>query len=76
MEKHLMDNYQKLKQYLQTKYDYHANIGRFNLGDREGLESEYKWRLLCDIMEYIDTIEMYHDIDMMFSEEPRLRLVK
>lgn len=70
-----MENYNKLKGYLQTKYDYYANLGRFNLGDREGLESEYKWRLLCDIMEYIDTIELNNDIEISLRGKPNLRVV-
>lgn len=72
-----MENYLKLKNYLQTKYDYYANLGKYNLGDREGLESEYKWRLLCDIMEYVDTLELYCDIDKSSTEtkKPDLRIV-
>jgi hypothetical protein len=27
------------------------------------MESEYKWRLLCDIMEYVDSLELWDDID-------------
>jgi len=50
-------NYEKLKEYLTIKYNYLAQLGRFNLGEREGLESEYQWRLISDIMEYVDKID-------------------
>jgi len=50
-------NYEKLKDYLTIKYNYLAHLGRLNLGEREGLESEYQWRLISDIMEYVDKID-------------------
>jgi hypothetical protein len=55
--------YSQLKSYLETKHSYYADLGKYNLGDRESMESEYKWRLLCDIMEYVDSLELWDDID-------------
>jgi len=57
-----MDKYESLKSYLSLKYEYYAALGKYNLGDREGLESENYWRLISDIMEFIDTMEMNEDI--------------
>lgn len=53
-----MSKYEKLKSYLQTHYNFHANLGQFNLGDREQFESEVKWRLISDIMDYIDNLDL------------------
>lgn len=52
-----MSKYEKLKSYLQTHYNFHANLGQYNLGDREQLESESKWRMISDIMDYVDNLD-------------------
>ena len=56
--------YSKVKQYVRAKYDYLASLGRLELGDREGLETEIQWRLVADMMEYMEQME--------FSEESRI----
>jgi len=53
----MMTNYEKLKSYLNSKYEYLAEMGKHNLPEREGLECEYQWRLIIDIMEYVDKLE-------------------
>lgn len=52
-----MSKYEKLKSYLQTHYNFHANLGQYNLGDREQLESETKWQMISDIVNYIDNLD-------------------
>ena len=52
-----MNHYEELKRYLNTKYEYLAEMGKYNLPEREGMECEYQWRLMIDIMEYVDKLE-------------------
>jgi retron-type reverse transcriptase len=52
-----MSKYENLKSYLQTHYNFHANLGQYNLGDREQLETEAKWRMISDIMDYVDNLD-------------------
>jgi uncharacterized lipoprotein NlpE involved in copper resistance len=49
--------YSKVKQYVRAKYDYLASLGRLELGDREGLETEIQWRLVADMMEFMEEME-------------------
>jgi len=50
-------NYDKLKSYLNAKYEYLAAMGKHNLSEREGAECEYQWRMMIDIMEYVDKLD-------------------
>jgi len=49
--------YQRLKSYLQTHYNFHANLGQYELGDREQFETEVKWRMISDIIDYVDNLD-------------------
>ena len=50
-------NYDKLKSYLNAKYEYLVAMGKHNLSEREGAECEYQWRMMIDIMEYVDKLD-------------------
>jgi len=54
--------YFKIKEYVRAKYDYLASLGRLELGDREGLETDIQWKLISDMMEYMDQLELHEDI--------------
>ena len=57
------NKYNQLKSYLTVKYDYYASLGRYTvMGDREAMESEAKWRMISDIMEFIDAMELQEEI--------------
>lgn len=66
-----MNNYHKLKSYIETKYNYHASLGQYSLGERESLESSISWRNYSDLMEFIDNMEMYEQID-----KQKVKLIK
>lgn len=53
-----MDKYELLKEYLNTKYTYYANLGKFNVTGREAIESEVAWRFISDIMDYVDQLDV------------------
>lgn len=53
----MKSNYDKLKSYLNAKYEYLAAMGKHNLSEREGAECEYQWRMMIDIMEYVDKLD-------------------
>ena len=57
------NKYNQLKSYLTLKYDYYASLGKYELGEREDSESEHKWRLISDIMEFIDGMEIREEIN-------------
>jgi hypothetical protein len=57
-----MSKYENLKSYLQTHYNFHANLGQYNLGDREQLETEAKWRMISDIMDYVDNLDLEDNV--------------
>jgi hypothetical protein len=57
------NKYNQLKAYLSLKYDYYASLGKYELGEREDSESEHKWRLISDIMEFIDGMEIREEIN-------------
>lgn len=50
--------YSKVKEYVRAKYDYLASLGRLELGDREGFETEIQWRLVSDMMEFMEEMEL------------------
>ena len=50
--------YSRLVQYLRTHYTFHAGLGQFNLGERENTESEAKWSLISDIMDFVDNLDL------------------
>lgn len=54
--------YFKIKDYVRAKYDYLASLGRLELGDRESLETDIQWRLISDMMEFMDQIELLEDV--------------
>jgi hypothetical protein len=54
--------YMKMKEYIKTKYNYLAELGRLELGEREGMEVDIQWRMICDMTEYIEQIDLYDDI--------------
>ena len=58
-------NYDKLKSYLNAKYEYLAAMGKHNLSEREGAECEYQWRMMIDIMEYVDKLD---EMDALISD--------
>lgn len=60
-------NYDKLKSYLNAKYEYLAAMGKHNLSEREGAECEYQWRMMIDIMEYIDKLD---EMDALIESLP------
>jgi hypothetical protein len=62
-----MSKYEKLKSYLQTHYNFHASLGQFNLGDHEQYETEAKWRMISDIMDYIDNLDSSETKDEEFD---------
>ena len=63
--------YEKLKEYVKVKYDYISQMGRLeHLGDRESYEMDIKWRMICDISEFIDEIEL-NDIRTKTYHRPR-----
>tara|TARA_S200002703_G_C3756674_1_gene232827 strand:- start:140 stop:391 length:252 start_codon:yes stop_codon:yes gene_type:complete len=52
-------NYEKLKEYIKVKYNYITEMGKLeNLGDRESYEIDIQWRMICDITEFIDQIDV------------------
>lgn len=55
-------NYERLKGYLNAKYEYLAAMGKHTLPEREGLECEYQWRMMIDIMEYVDKLDQLEEI--------------
>jgi len=63
--------YNNLKSYIQTKYDYHAAMGQFSLGEKESLESSISWKNYSDLMEFIDNMELYEEID-----NQKIKLIK
>lgn len=55
----LNDKYEKLKEYIHVKYDYISKMGKMkHLGDRESYELDIQWRMICDISEFIDELEL------------------
>lgn len=64
-------NYERLKKYIETKYDYYAALGQFGLGDRESLESEVSWKIFSDLIEFIDNMEIHDDISSQ-----KIKLIK
>jgi hypothetical protein len=50
--------YSKVKEYVRAKYDYLASLGRLELGDREGFVTEIQWRLVSDMMEFMEEMEL------------------
>ena len=60
-------NYDKLKSYLNAKYEYLAAMGQHNLSEREGAECEYQWRMMIDIMEYVDKLD---EMDALIESLP------
>jgi len=58
----MSDKYEQLKSYLNSKYEYLAAMGKHNLPEREGYECEYQWRMILDIMEYIDKLDQLEEI--------------
>jgi|TARA_B100000073_G_scaffold330902_1_gene319797 Na+/phosphate symporter len=60
-------NYDKLKSYLNAKYEYLAAMGKHNLSEREGAECEYQWRMMIDIMEYVDKLD---EMDALIESLP------
>ena len=60
-------NYDKLKSYLNAKYEYLAEMGKHNLSEREGAECEYQWRMMIDIMEYVDKLD---EMDALIESLP------
>lgn len=66
-----MNKYNQLKSYIQIKYDYHASLGQFSVGERESMESSISWKNYSDLMEFIDNMEMYEDID-----KQKVKLIK
>ena len=60
-------NYDKLKSYLNAKYEYLAAMGKHNLSEREGAECEYQWRMMIDIMEYVDKLD---EMDALIENLP------
>lgn len=60
-------NYDKLKSYLNAKYEYLASMGKHNLSEREGAECEYQWRMMIDIMEYVDKLD---EMDALIESLP------
>ena len=51
------NKYDKLVQFINTHYQFHANLGQFALGDRQQYESEAVWRFMCDVKDYIDNLD-------------------
>lgn len=66
-----MNKYNQLKSYIQIKYDYYASLGQFSVGERESMESSISWKNYSDLMEFIDNMEMYEDID-----KQKVKLIK
>lgn len=58
-------NYERLKGYLNAKYEYLAAMGKHTLPEREGLECEYQWRMILDIMEYVDKLD---ELDQLLAD--------
>ena len=61
-------NYERLKAYLNAKYEYLAAMGKHTLPEREGLECEYQWRMMIDIMEYVDRLD---EMDALIETIPK-----
>ncbi len=50
--------YYKLTEYLKTHYTFHAQLGRYYLGDREQGDAQAKWRMISDIMDFVENLEL------------------
>lgn len=57
--------YETLKDYLSIKHEYLASMGNHNLSKREGLQCEYQYRLMVDIIEYMDKLD---EMDQICSD--------
>ena len=66
------NKYDKLVQFINTHYQFHANLGQFALGDRQQYESEAVWRFMCDVKDYIDNLDAGRE-DSNVIEFPRER---
>ena len=66
------NKYDKLVQFINTHYNFHANLGQFVLGDRQQYESEAVWRFVCDVKDYIDNLDAGKE-DSNVVDFPRLR---
>jgi len=66
------NKYDKLVQFINTHYNFHANLGQFALGDRQQYESEAVWRFMCDVKDYIDNLDAGRE-DSNVIEFPRER---
>ena len=66
------NKYDKLVQFINTHYQFHANLGQFALGDRQQYESEAVWRFMCDVKDYIDNLDSGRE-DSNVIEFPRER---
>ena len=66
------NKYDKLVQFINTHYNFHANLGQFVLGDRQQYESEAVWRFVCDLKDYIDNLDAGKE-DSNVVDFPRIR---
>ena len=53
----------KVREYINLKYDYYANLGRMreNLSPEEELEQHACWELIRDLKGFVDNVEEYYD---------------
>jgi len=60
----------KVREYINLKYDYYANLGRMreNLSPEEELEQHACWELIRDLKGFVDNVEEnYEDPDRMMD---------